>query len=488
MRSHLCPMRVLPAFSPKSFLSLLALTLFGAADGIAATPDMADGQASRLGQAEAKADGSAKASTWFPEAGFGLFIHWGLASVQAKGDLSWCMMANKSWHDGTVKPVDYYAAAKVWKPDRMDFDAMLRAAKAAGFQYAVFVTKHHDGFTLWPSAYGDIGTKGAFGGRDFVREYVDACRRNGLRVGLYYSPPDWWYDREYMNWSFGGGRTLGMDHRPVKLPPKPASHRQGRIDLVRGQVEELLTRYGKIDLLWFDGGAGEMPNTRVRELQPGIVINARNGPGGDYGASEGHTPRTRFKGDFESCIPNWPVRMWTWREPAEYGSHTPAETLTQLVVLRAWGGNLLANLGPKGDGSVDPGVLADWQGLSAWMRHSGESVFRVTGGPWPERVNQPVTVGDGVAYIHFIPTFPEKLGRVPPEENKFTRLRDVIPTLPSRVASAVWRDAPRPARVTLLRTGESVPFTHEGGTLTVSPPESSRTGEVDVVKVEWAKP
>ena len=116
---------------------------------------------------------------WFPEAGLGLFIHWGLASPRASGDLSWGMLANKPWKDKTITPNDYYSAIKDWDPSKMDYDKILWAAKAAGANYAVMVTKHHDGFTLWPSAFGDIGTKYSFGGRDFVKEFVDACRKNG---------------------------------------------------------------------------------------------------------------------------------------------------------------------------------------------------------------------------------------------------------------------------------------------------------------------
>lgn len=161
---------------------------------------------------------------WFPKAGLGLFIHWGMTAVTGTGDLSWNMLANKPWKDATITPNTYYALANQWNPAKMNFDKMLKAAKAAGITYAVFVTKHHDGFTLWPSKYGEIGTKFKFGGRDFVKEFVTACRKYKIRVGLYYSPPDWYFERQYKNFSFHNKVQLDMEHNPTVLPKRlPAS-------------------------------------------------------------------------------------------------------------------------------------------------------------------------------------------------------------------------------------------------------------------------
>ena len=205
---------------------------------------------------------------WFPKAGLGLFIHWGMAAVSGTGDLSWSMLANKSWKDSTMTPYTYYALANNWNPGKMDFDKMLKAAKSAGITYAVFVTKHHDGFTLWPSQFGEIGTRFQFEGRDFVKEFVTACRKYKIRVGLYYSPPDWYFERQYKNFSYNNKVQLDMDHKPTILTKRPVDFEQKRIAYINNQVRELLTNYGKIDLIWFDGGKGEIPNKIVRELQP----------------------------------------------------------------------------------------------------------------------------------------------------------------------------------------------------------------------------
>lgn len=431
--------------------TLLALTTISPAD------PAADAQAATLEQSSRKPTSSNKHpdAQWFPQAGLGLFIHWGLASVGATGDLSWGMLANKPWKDKTVTPNTYYGWASQWKPARMDYDTMLGQAKAAGFTYAVMVTKHHDGFTLWPSAHGDLGTAQFLGGRDFVKEYVAACRKHGLKVGLYYSPPDWWFDRTYKSFSMSG-KALDMDHQAHDPPKKPADHDGKRKALVVGHVTELLTNYGKIDQIWFDGGKGEIPNTEVRRLQPGIVINRRNGGGGDYGDTEGKLPEKRFTGWFETCETCWPSKKWSYTEDA--GWDTAPEVIEELVRLRAWGGNLLANLAPMGDGSVPDPALAAWRDMADWMRHSRESVIGAGPGPFPENVNVPVTTRDGRAYVHFLPGSNE---------------------------AAIWKNAPKPLRASLLRTGEDIPFSHQNGVLKIDLPKSMRSATVDVVRLDF---
>lgn len=126
------------------------------------------------------------------------------------------------------------------------------------------------------------------GGRDLVREFVDACRKYDMRIGLYYSPPDWYFDVPYRNWDASGRSILDTWHKQIKtLPKKPAGHDEKCKEMVRNQVRKLLTNYGKIDIMWFDGGHGEISNDEVRRLQPGIIVNRRNGELGDFGDSKG---------------------------------------------------------------------------------------------------------------------------------------------------------------------------------------------------------
>ena len=394
---------------------------------------------------------------WFPNAGFGLFLHLGYCAQHGGIDLSWSMIANKSWEDGELPPNEYFALADTWNPKKFKPDRILRKAKKAGFKYAVLTTKHHDGYTMWPSKYGDFGVKQKLGGRDIVREFVDACRKYGLKVGLYYSPPDWHFDAPYKNWNAKGKPIFDMDHKPVdSLPAKPEGHDRERREMAANQVRELLTEYGKIDIFFFDGGRGEISNDEVRKLQPGIVINRRNGELGDYGDSEGALPERRPEGWFECNDTCWPSRWWGYSTSDRMDS--AEDVIEKLVLMRAWGANFLANVGPMGDGGIPKEALEAWKGIGKWMKHSGESVFDTQGGSFPEKADQPVTLkGDSLMYIHALPNF-----------HKGVSVKDVTKT---------------PKTAILLRTGEEMPFEYKNNILTVHIPAHKRTRTVDTVKI-----
>ncbi|MCS2584661.1 alpha-L-fucosidase [Bacteroides sp. BFG-551] len=333
----------------------------------------------------------------------------------------------------------------------------VKAAKEAGFKYIVLTTKHHDGYTMWPSRYGDFGVKQKLGGRDLVREFVDACRENGLKIGLYFSPPDWHYDAEYMNWDYSKKTVLDVRHHPLtQLPKKPEGHDEKRKEMAANQVRELLTDYGKIDIMWFDGGHGEISNDEVRRLQPGIVINRRNKEPGDFGDSEGVLPDKRFEGWFETNDPCWPSRWWGYSQSDRMD--TGGDVIEKLVILRAWGGNFLANVGPKADGSMPEEALEAWKEIGKWMKHSGESVFDVTGGTFPEQCNQPMTLkGDSVMYLHTFPNFHKEI--------------------------LVKGQKRKPLRAILLRTGDEIPFLYENQVLKIQIPARQRSRSVDTVKL-----
>ena len=266
---------------------LIALSFLLSINTLNAQTDVANAQQVILGQVPSQEGeivpmrNTHPDAQWFPNAGLGLFIHFGLAANHGGIDLSWGMFANKRWEDGEIAPVDYWAMADGWNPKKLNFDDIMQKAAKAGFKYAVFTTKHHDGYTFWPSKFSSFGVQTTMGGRDIVKEYVEACRKHNIKVGFYYSPVDWLFDAEYINWDQSGETILDIHHHQIdKLPIKPESHEKARQEMVANHVRELLTNYGKIDLIWFDGGKGEISNDEVRELQPGIVINRRNGPGG----------------------------------------------------------------------------------------------------------------------------------------------------------------------------------------------------------------
>ena len=368
------------------------------------------------------------------------------------------MYANKPWEDGEITPADYWKLADRWNPEHFNAEKIVSKAKKAGFKYIVFTTKHHDGYTLWPSKYSDLGVKQKMKGRDLVKEFTDACHKHGIKVGLYYSPPDWHFDARYINWDYSGKTVMDINHQVIAgLPDKPAGHDQKRRTMVANQMRELLTQYGRIDLFWFDGGSGEISNDEIRKLQPGIVINRRNGEPGDYGDSEGALPNKRFTGWFETNDPCWPSRWWSYSTSDRMD--TGADVIEKLIILRAWGGNFLANIGPCADGSIPPEALEAWKEIGNWMKHSGESVYNVTAGSFPEKDNQPTTVKKDVIYVHAFPNFHKKI-----------ILKEI-------------KSSPRQA--ILLRTGASVPFSYSNGEISIQIPAGMRSRMVDTVKLIW---
>ena len=251
---------------------------------------------------------------------------------------------------------------------------------------------------------------------------------------------------------------MDINHKVIsRLPVKPAGHDQKRREMVANQMRELLTQYGRIDLFWFDGGSGEISNDEIRKLQPGIVINRRNGEVGDYGDSEGVLPSKRFPGWFETNDPCWPSRWWSYSTSDRMD--TGADVIEKLIILRAWGGNFLANMGPCADGSVPGEALLAWEEIGKWMKHSGESVYNVTGGSFPEKANQPTTLKKNVVYVHAFPNF-----------HKEIILKDIDSS---------------PKQAILLRTGETIPFSFSNREIKMQIPSQNRSRMVDTVKLIW---
>lgn len=405
---------------------------------------------------------------WFPEAGLGLFIHFGISSVRGEGDLSWSMMKR---HPGmrsetalrygpyavqtNVSPARYWEQAKDFAADKFDPVKMLTAAAAAGARYAVLTTKHHDGFALWPSRFGDFNIGRHQPGRDLVREFVEGCRKTGLKTGFYYSPPDWYFNRAYMSFNYGNRKPdLDINHQPCELPPCPSDWDDRFRAYIKGQVEELLTAYGKIDLLWFDGhGHDAITIERIRELQPGIVINPRAHGVGDFDTAECAFPEQRFPGWWEYCHV-FSDGAWAY---LNHDTYKPAGWfLAEFARARSWGGNFLPNVGPDSHGELPETYYRRMAQIARWMQTGAESLFDVQPGPWPERSNVPITIRGNTWYLHF------------------DLLND---------GTATVTDVTRPLEAKLLQTGEAIPFEYASGTLSITLPDDRRTTLDDVVAV-----
>jgi alpha-L-fucosidase len=416
---------------------------------------------------------------WYRKAGLGLFLHWGPSSV-GQIEISWSMF--KDWgKSNPYWPVEEYnALADRFDPQNYNPDLWMEAAAQAGMKYAVLTTRHHDGYALWPSEFGSFSTKQKMHGRDLVKPYVDACRKHGLRVGFYYSPNDWNYDPPgWPNRSFPrrDGELLHSHPQRLGLPEwvdMPRAEIQKYFDqfypYVKGQVGELLTRYGAIDLLWWDGydwpegidiHLDDMERY-VRQLQPNIVENDRywvwvpNKPYGDFNTEfESKDPAAPPSRPWEQCEPM--CGGWSYR-----GENAPCKTvghiIERLVRNRAWGGNYLPDFGPRPDGTLSPVYYRICEEMAAWMKYGGVSVSDVEAGPYPERCDAPVTVQGNTWYVHFL---------------SYQQL----------TATITSSGAPKSAKV--LRTGEAAGWKQDGNRVLLSLPAAPPTDLDEVVEVVW---
>ena len=416
-----------------------------------------------------------KGAAWFPDASLGLFLHFGIHSPLG-AQPSWNMIKDYRWGGKYNSPEKYYGQAETFNPE-FDADRFLKAARDAGFTYAVMTARHHDGWALWPSKYG-IGVKQSLPGRDLVREYVEACRRNGLKVGLYFSPRDWHYPGAMpaSEWdSATRGRLPALEGAE-----KEASHEAFKVFFayVLAQLEELLTNYGRIDVLWLDGmgwrGETEMYNGKVyawiRSLQPDIVINDRwsnivnpddpSGSGSRYGD---------FTTPFECLTPFYKPSKW-WEHCHIWtcggggwgydrtGTFRPLDWfLGEFAASRAYGGNFLINVGPDGNGGMHPNYYKAIAEVQEWMEHSGEALLGAGESPGPELSNVLLTSrGKKIWYAHIFPNFKK-------EVSVYT--------------------VKKPKSVVYLRTREPVPHSYQDGVLTFKLREGLRTSGDDVVKI-----
>jgi alpha-L-fucosidase len=446
---------------------------------------------------------------WFPEAGLGLFIHWGLSSVKNM-DISWPMIPGRALSDKkldsaellrvvrekdynlngkppVISPTEYWAMARDFNPQHYDPDKWIKAAKDAGFQYVVLTTRHHEGFALWPSEYGDFSTKNYLGGKDLLKPYVAAVRKYGLKLGFYYSPPNWYFDREYMSFIYGRAYTSNPTLPKVDADLNPRTgnksaeeikqHQAAYAAMVKGQVEELLTHYGKIDLIWFDGKP-PIPNAtevisqdEMRKLQPGIVINPRLHGKGDYITFERNAPK-QDPGDTWAEFCN----TWTnsWANSNTQPFRSDAFVLGEFVSARAWGVNYLLGVGPTGDGVFPQAVYDNMKVVGDWIKKNARSVQQVQQLPANETASVPTTSKNNYRYLFAIPAF--KNG------SKYEADR-----LPAKDETISLKTTLQPTAVSLLGSGQKLNFIYADGQVVIDLPAGVRTNLVDVIEIALKK-
>jgi alpha-L-fucosidase len=322
---------------------------------------------------------------WFDGAGLGMFVHWDHASQQGL-EVSWPLVGGifalpKSQ---IVSPEQYHSSAATFDPTEWDAKALARLAADAGMRYAVLTTKHHSGYAMWPTRTMDWSVASSPCTRDLVGEFAEAMRAEGLRVGFYFSLSDW-HNPDYP--------AFTDDHRPYVMgssPPVPPQEQWDRfVDTMFEQIRELLTDYGTIDLIWFDGGWERSPKLwrareleqLIRSLQPDILINDRLPGVADYSTPEQFVPATPPGGRWETCM----TMNHSWGfNPDDTGYKTTRDLVHTVCEVTSKGGNLLLNVSPTGTGALPPEQLERLDGIAAWMARNGEAVHDVSPGfePW----------------------------------------------------------------------------------------------------------
>jgi alpha-L-fucosidase len=426
-----------------------------------ASPAMAQDSQPSIAQDQGKAQ--AARVQWWREARFGMFIHWGLYSIPGRGE--WVQWSEQI-------PTDEYAKlADQFKPAHFNPDTWAEVAKAAGMKYMVLTSRHHDGFSLFDDGNNPFTSVNSAAHRDFVADYVKAVRKAGLHVGLYYSPLDW---------RFPG----------YILPDLQRKSAEAMRDQYHRQVKELLSNYGKIDVLWFDGGETDWLNfggdwkgaewkkrpsgahykggfswqhdqvyTMLRSLQPQVLINGRADMPEDFHSREGEGAL----GDFDNQHP-WELcttiaGAWGYQPNMQ---PKPLEHYIRLLVnVVGRDGNWILNVGPNADGQIDPMQVKRLREIGAWLGKYGQSIYSTRGGPFLPADYGTSTHRDKTIFVHVLKWPGEKL---------------VLPSIPAKVlrASAL--------------TGGQVRFNQTAGGIEVSVPQTSRDAMDTIIALELDSP
>lgn len=296
---------------------------------------------------------------WWQEARFGMFVHWGVYSLAGRGE--WLM------YQEHIPYQEYKKLAGQFNPKNFKPKEWVALAKEAGMKYIVLTTRHHDGFCLFDSKVSDFTAPKTAAKRDLIREFADACHEAGMRMGFYYSLQDW--------------------HIPGTLPQGyvVADSTMNRlVAQAKSQVRELLSNYGKVDILWFDGLTPGDPNRwhsqelldMARELQPQIIINDRSGLPADFSTPENVV--VAQKRPWESCFTM--NRSWGYA-PGDQNYKPVAEVLRVLVSCASQGGNFLLNVSPDGDGKIPGQQIDALKKMGAWMKVNGKAIYGASAAP-----------------------------------------------------------------------------------------------------------
>ena len=351
---------------------------------------------------------------WYQQARFGMFIHWGIYAIPARGE--WVRSVEE------MPEEEYMSFFEEFDPIDFQPKKWAKAAKEAGMKYAIMTAKHHDGFCLFDSELTDFKATNTKAGKDLVKEYLEAFREEGLKVGLYYSLLDW-HHPDYPHY-----KDQNHPMRNCEAQKDVDRDFNRYLDYMHGQVRELCTRYGKLDIMWFDFSYGELRGeawratelvNMVRGYQPDIIIDNRLEVSGEgFGSLATDTPSV-FAGDFvspEQIIPPQGLKsesgkdlVWeacitmndNWGYCAKDKNFKPASTIIKkLVECVSKNGNLLLNVGPDARGNIPEESLEILREIGIWMKKNSASIYGCKGSGLPKPENGRITGRGNKLYYH----------------------------------------------------------------------------------------
>ena len=355
---------------------------------------------------------------WYQEARFGMFIHWGLYAIPARGE--WVRSIEE------IPEEEYLPFFDEFDPVDYDPKKWARAAKEAGMKYAVLTAKHHDGFCLFDSELTDFKATNTKAGRDLIAEYLEAFRAEGIKVGIYYSIIDW-HHPDYPHY---GDRIHPLRNCEAEKEAEAGRNFDCYLEYMHGQVKELCTRYGKIDVMWFDFSYDNMTGEKwhatelvnmIRTYQPDVIIDNRLEVSGEgFGSLATDNPSV-YSGDFvspEQIIPPQGLKdesgrdlVWeacitmndNWGYCAKDKNFKPASMIIKkLVECVSKNGNMLLNVGPDAKGNIPEESLKILEDIGKWMKKNSKSIYGCKGSALPKPENGRITQKGNKVYYHIM--------------------------------------------------------------------------------------
>ena len=349
---------------------------------------------------------------WWRDAKFGLFIHWGPSSISGT-EISWSRIGHPYDHHGfeSVSAETYDQLYKGFNPVKFDADQWMKMAKNVGFKYVVFVTKHHDGFCMWPSKMTDYTIASTPFKRDICREIADAAHKYGLKLGWYYSTRDW--------------------TQPDYMKDENAKYN----DYYESQIQELLSNYGKVDIVWFDHVAGDWHNYTFDRLfntmyslqSRNLLVNNRSAKfinktkdtptpevlklvDGDFDTPEQKIGKYQYGRAWESCMTiNRCEDTGGWSYRPTCATRSYEECMKMLINCATGDGNFLLNIGPMPTGEIQSDQVDVLGKMGKWLKKYGHTVYGTRGGPFVSGPWGGFTYKKNKVYLHLLDASTTKL-------------------------------------------------------------------------------